>query len=175
MTQDIEEAGPSSDAATIQPPDAAEALPDGPGGEHETRNNNVDVLDGRERDSQRLTGDVPKKDTKRLMGDVLKRDSKRLTGDVPKRDSSIRFRRKNKKAKKQDSKGLYRPESAAVLTLTTPLPHWWAWFIKTIYGPSCLNRMPAELSSVQLQNDLPPTLKVSSSFLSEYVMKLINI
>ncbi|XP_054882093.1 piezo-type mechanosensitive ion channel component 1 isoform X2 [Poeciliopsis prolifica] len=102
--QDIEEAGPSSDAATIQPPDAAEVLPDGPGGDHETRNNTVDILDEVERDSQRLTGDVPKKDTKWLMGDFLKRDSKRLTGDVPKRDSSIRFRRKNKKAKKQDSK-----------------------------------------------------------------------
>uniref|UniRef100_A0A087YA15 Piezo type mechanosensitive ion channel component 1 (Er blood group) n=1 Tax=Poecilia formosa TaxID=48698 RepID=A0A087YA15_POEFO len=56
------------------------------------RNNNVDVLDGRERDSQPLTGDVPKKDTKRLMMDILKRDSKRLTGDVPKRDGSVRFR-----------------------------------------------------------------------------------
>ncbi|KAM4729964.1 piezo-type mechanosensitive ion channel component 1 isoform 2-T2 [Anableps anableps] len=80
--QDIEQPGTSSGAATMQPHDAAEALSAGLGDEHEreTTNSSVNVLDGMERDCQRLTGDVPK------------------------RDSSIRLRRKNKKAKKQDSK-----------------------------------------------------------------------
>ncbi|KAM4600042.1 piezo-type mechanosensitive ion channel component 1 isoform 1-T1 [Fundulus diaphanus] len=80
--QDIQEPGTSSDTATMESHDAAEPLSAdlGEDPDKEPRINNVDLLD------------------------VMERDGKRLTEEVPKRDSRIRFRKKNKKARKQDSK-----------------------------------------------------------------------
>ncbi|XP_047207141.1 piezo-type mechanosensitive ion channel component 1 isoform X2 [Girardinichthys multiradiatus] len=80
--QDIQEPGTSSDTATMQPYDAAEPLSAGLGDEHEKEpsSKNVDLLD------------------------VMERDGKRLTEEDPKKEGSIRLRKKNKKAKKQDSK-----------------------------------------------------------------------
>ncbi|MEQ2230801.1 hypothetical protein ILYODFUR_033052 [Ilyodon furcidens] len=80
--QDIQEPGTSSDTATMQPYDAAEPLSAALGDEHEKEpsSKNVDLLD------------------------VMERDGKRLTEEDPKKEGSIRLRKKNKKAKKQDSK-----------------------------------------------------------------------
>lgn len=80
-------------AAAVTRHDAAEDLSARPQNEREQepRNNNLDLLD------------------------VMERDGKELQEEVPKKNSSIRLRRKNKKAKNQDSKGLYHQELTEVL------------------------------------------------------------
>ncbi|XP_015242628.1 PREDICTED: piezo-type mechanosensitive ion channel component 1 [Cyprinodon variegatus] len=80
--QDNQEPGTSMAAAAVMRHDAAEDLPARPQNEREKepRNNNLDLLD------------------------VMERDGKELQEEVPKKNSSIRLRRKNKKAKNQDSK-----------------------------------------------------------------------
>ncbi|XP_038124016.1 piezo-type mechanosensitive ion channel component 1 isoform X2 [Cyprinodon tularosa] len=81
--QDNQEPGTSlAAAAAVTRHDAAEDLSARPQNEREKepRNNNLDLLD------------------------VMERDGKELQEEVPKKNSSIRLRRKNKKAKNQDSK-----------------------------------------------------------------------